>query len=79
MTIALAARSERRSFGIDVSKPVLYVFAGVLCVLIVLPLSWLLMYSVTDSKGGYTLANFYRLFTESSFREPLVTTFILAT
>ena len=78
MTMALAAR-ERRSFGIDVSKPVLYIFAGVLCVLIVLPLSWLLMYSVTDGKGGFTLANFYRLFTESSFREPLVTTFILAT
>ena len=79
MTIALAARPERRSLGIDVSRPVLYIFAGVLCVLIVLPLSWLLMYSVTDGKGGFTLANFYRLFTESSFREPLVTTFILAT
>ncbi len=79
MTIALPARAERRSFGIDVSRPVLYIFAGVLCVLIVLPLSWLLMYSVTDGKGGLTLANFYRLFAESSFREPLVTTFILAT
>ena len=32
---------ERRRLGIDVSRPVLYVFAGVLCVLIVLPLSWL--------------------------------------
>ena len=38
MTIALPARAERRSFGIDVSRPVLYIFAGVLCVLIVLPL-----------------------------------------
>src|SRR5262245_53964541 len=37
------------------------------------------MYSVTDGQGGFTHANFYRLFTESSFREPLVTTFILAT
>jgi iron(III) transport system permease protein len=79
VTIALAARAERRSLGIDISRPVLYIFAGVLCVLIVLPLSWLLMYSVTDGQGGFTLANFYRLFTESSFREPLVTTFILAT
>jgi len=79
VTIALAVRAERRSLGIDISRPVLYIFAGVLCVLIVLPLSWLLMYSVTDGKGGFTLANFYRLFTESSFREPLVTTFILAT
>jgi len=79
VTIALAVRAERRSLGIDISRPVLYIFAGVLCVLIVLPLSWLLMYSVTDGQGGFTLANFYRLFTESSFREPLVTTFILAT
>ena len=76
MTIALPARAERRSFGIDVSRPVLYIFAGVLCVLIVLPLSWLLMYSVTDGKGGLTLANFYRLFAEINDDEPLVTTFI---
>src|SRR5262245_8298150 len=37
------------------------------------------MYSVTDGQGGLTFANFYRLITEASFREPLVTTFILAT
>src|SRR5215471_11671580 len=79
MTIALPATAERRRFGIDFSKPVLYVFAAVLCVLIVLPLSWLLVFSVTDQKGALTLGNFYRLFTESSFYEPFVTTFILAT
>jgi iron(III) transport system permease protein len=65
--------------GIDLTKPVLYAFAAILCVLIVLPLSWLFLYSLTDAKGAFTLANFARLFTESSFREPLVTTFILAT
>jgi len=58
---------------------VLYGFAVILCLLIVLPLSWLLLYSVTDAKGAFTLNNFYRLFTESSFYDPLVTTFILAT
>jgi len=79
MTIALPANVERRRFGIDISKPVLYGFAAVLCILIVLPLSWLLVFSVTDPKGGITLGNFYRLFTESSFYEPFVTTFILAT
>src|SRR5215470_343289 len=79
MTIALPATAERRRFGIDFSKPVLYVFAAVLCVLIVLPLSWLLVFSVTDQKGALTLANFYRLFTEASFYEPFITTFILAT
>ncbi len=33
----------------------------------------------TDQKGALTLGNFYRLFTEASFYEPFVTTFILAT
>jgi hypothetical protein len=37
MTIALPARAERR-FGIDVSKPVLYSFAVILCALIILPM-----------------------------------------
>ena len=59
------------------TKPVLYAFAAVLIVLIVLPLSWLFVYSLTD-KGHVTLANFYRLFTECRFH-PLVTTFIIAT
>ncbi len=77
MTIALPARRERR-FRIDMSKPVLYGFAAVLLVLIALPLSWLFIYSLSDQKGALTLANFYRLFTESSFYDPLATTFILA-
>jgi len=78
MTIALPARRERR-LRFDMTKPVLYGFAAVLCVLIVLPLSWLFIYSLTDQKGALTFANFYRLFTESSFYDPLATTFILAT
>jgi len=79
MTIALPAVPARRRLGFDVSLPVLYVFVALLCVLIVLPLSWLFVYSFTDAKGAPTLANFYRLFTESSFYDPLITTFILAT
>jgi iron(III) transport system permease protein len=78
MTIALDASPIRRGLGLDVSRPVLYCVAAVLCVLIVLPLSWLFVYSLTDAKGQVTLANFYRLFTESSFYDPLVTTFIIA-
>jgi iron(III) transport system permease protein len=77
MTLAAPATPARR-YGLDLSKPVLYVFAAILIVLIVLPLSWLLVYSLTDAKGAPTLANFVRLFTESSFFDPLVTTFIIA-
>jgi iron(III) transport system permease protein len=79
MTIALPAMPARRPVGTDISKPVLYGFAVVLCVLIVLPLSWLFLYSLTDAKGHLTLTNFYRLFSESTFLEPLITTFIIAT
>ena len=78
-TAALPDAPAPRKFGVDVSKPVLYAFAAVLCVLIVLPLSWLILYSFTDASGAITLANFYRLFTESTFLEPLITTFIIAT
>jgi iron(III) transport system permease protein len=79
MTIALSAAAPPRKFGIDLSTPVLYGFAVILCVLILLPLSWLFFYSLTDGKGHVTLANFYRLFTESTFLEPLITTFTIAT
>jgi iron(III) transport system permease protein len=79
MTIALPATLAPRKFGIDFTKPVLYGFAAILCVLILLPLSWLFLYSFTDGNGHVTLANFYRLFSESAFLEPLITTFIIAT
>lgn len=80
MTIALPSESApQRKYGIDFTKPVLYGVAAILVVLIVLPLSWLFLYSFTDAKGSLTLMNFYRLFTESTFLEPLMTTFIIAT
>lgn len=78
MTVAAPANSAPRRYGLDLTKPVLYLFAAVLCVLIVLPLSWLFVYSLTDKTGALTLANFYRLFTESSFYDPLATTFIIS-
>jgi iron(III) transport system permease protein len=71
--------TTRRFAGIDISAPVLYAFAALLCVLIVLPLSWLFIYSLTDQNGLPTLANFVRLFSESAFLEPLISTFIIAT
>ena len=50
-----------------------------LCVLIVLPLSWLGYYSVVDRTGAFTLANFRTLVTDPVFLDPLITTVILAT
>src|SRR5712691_1380323 len=79
MTIALPAAPARRSAKIDLTWPVLIVFAAVLCVLIVLPMSWLFYYSFVDRSGAFTLDNFRRLVTDQSFVDPLITTVILAT
>src|SRR3954447_18755245 len=82
MTIALpaeAAAAPPPRHGIDLSWPILILFAAVLCALIILPLSWLVYYSLVDRSGAFTLENFHRLFTEPDFLDPLLTTFIVAT
>jgi iron(III) transport system permease protein len=63
----------------DLSWPILVLFAAVLCVLIVLPMSWLVYYSLVDRSGAFTLDNFVTLFTDPIFLDPLVTTLIIAT
>src|SRR4051812_17770297 len=52
------------SVKIDWTKPVLWMFAAFLVVLIVLPLSWLAVYSLTDRDRHLTLQNFVKLFTD---------------
>src|SRR6266851_5248734 len=64
---------------IDWTKPVLALFAVCLILLIVLPLSWLAVYSVTDKANHLTLQNFVTLFTDPDFLDPLLTTAIIAT
>jgi len=76
--LAAPASVAKRGFGIDLSVPVLLLFAAILCVLIVLPLAWLGYYAVTDAKGALTLANF-RSLDSADFIGPLFTTFGLAT
>ncbi|HEY4987689.1 MAG TPA: iron ABC transporter permease, partial [Bradyrhizobium sp.] len=63
----------------DWTKPVLWLFAACLIVLIVMPLSWLAVYSVTDKANHLTLQNFVTLFTDPDFLDPLLTTAIIAT
>jgi iron(III) transport system permease protein len=53
-------------------------FAAILCVLVVLPVSWLVIYGFTDSSRAFTLENFRQLFTEPDFVDPLITTLIIA-
>src|SRR5258707_8348 len=77
MTITTSIGGTRAK--IDWTKPVLWLFAACLVVLIVLPLSWLALYSVTDRARHVTLQNFVTLFTDPDFLDPLLTTAIIAT
>ena len=79
MALAVPAPAPRLPFRFDLSWPILIGFAAVLCLLILMPLSWLVYYSFRDRAGGFTLENFVQLATDPSFLEPLVTTLILAT
>src|SRR6516165_8676841 len=79
MTIALPALGIPRKHKIDLSRPILILFAAVFCVLIILPISWLIYYSLVDRRGAFTLNNFRTLVTDPVFIDPLPTTLILAT
>jgi iron(III) transport system permease protein len=79
MTIALPAEGLRSARKLDLSWPVLILFAALLCVLIILPTMWLVYYSFVDRDGTFTLENFVRLATDPTFVDPLVTTVILST
>src|SRR6202012_5556921 len=46
--------------------------------LILLPISWLAVYSFTDKARHFTLSNFATLFSDPDFLDPLLTTAIIA-
>jgi iron(III) transport system permease protein len=76
-TIA-GARDRVSQWRLDPSQPVLVAFALLLCVLVILPVGWIVIYSVTDRTGAPTLEHFARLFTDPALLQPLVTTFTIA-
>lgn len=77
--IALNEAEQRRSSaGPDLSGLVLGATALFLLALIGLPVGWLLAYAFSDKAGAVTLANFQALLDDPTLREPLVTTFSLA-
>jgi iron(III) transport system permease protein len=79
MTIALPAEGLQSARKLDLSWPVLMLFAALLCVLIILPMTWLVYYSFVDRDGTFTLENFARLATDPTFVDPLITTVIIST
>jgi iron(III) transport system permease protein len=78
LTLAVSTSTGRSTLRFDLSLPILLGFSVALCLLILLPLSWLVYYSVHDRNGGLTVTNFVELVTDPIFLDPLVTTVILA-
>jgi iron(III) transport system permease protein len=84
VAIALPSRATaRRTFSVDLSVPVLVGLAALLCALVVVPVSWLVYYSLTVAESpaagrSFTLAHFQALFTDPDFVDPLITTVTLA-
>lgn len=79
MAVAASEPVAHAARGFDSTKLVLYTFAAVLVVLIVLPMSWLVYYGFSDANGGFTLQNFATLIHDPTLFDPLIVTFILAT
>ena len=75
MTIATTTAPKSR---IDWTQPVLWLFTIVLVGLILLPLSWLAVYSFTDKARHFTLSNFATLFSDPDFLDPMLRTAIIA-
>jgi iron(III) transport system permease protein len=78
MTLALPRTGERSARHLDLSGPVMVLLALFLCGLVLLPLGWLVWYSVTDKDGALTAANFVNLATDPSFATPYLTALEIA-
>jgi iron(III) transport system permease protein len=78
VTLAVSAPASPRRIAFDPSQPVMIAFAALMCVLVLLPLSWLAVYAFTDQARQFTLQNFVTLFTDAAFLDPLITTVIIA-
>ncbi len=84
MTIALPGQTaRRRTHKFDFSVPLLLGFAALLCVLILLPIAWLAIYSLSEvdpatKERAFSLAQFRTLFSDPDLVEPLITTIIVA-
>lgn len=78
MTIA-APRTRAPSLRVpDASVGVLVLLGLFLCGLVLLPLGWLVWYSVTDNAGALTIGNFVRLAADPTFAGPYLTAFEIA-
>ncbi|MDB5873514.1 MAG: putative type Fe3+ transport system, permease component with duplicated domain, partial [Ramlibacter sp.] len=78
MTAALAAPVPKPPLRIDLFQPAFIALVLVLAALVVLPLSWLLYYSLVDKNGAFTLSNFSTLVTDATMRRPFLLAIAMA-
>jgi iron(III) transport system permease protein len=78
MSVAVALPAPKRRLRIDWSQPIFVALTLVLGVLVVLPLFWLLYYSVIGRDGQFSFANFAALVTDPTLRRPYLIAFTMA-
>jgi len=72
MTASIAGAVPKPPLRIDLFRPAFVVLALALAVLVVLPLSWLLYYSLVDKEGAFTTGNFVALVSDATLRKPFL-------
>ncbi|MFL5253380.1 MAG: ABC transporter permease [Rhodopila sp.] len=78
MSLALTLPRRLRAGQLDLSLIPLGLAGLFLAFLVLLPLGWLLAYTVTDESGAFTLSNIAALSDPSLFLDPFITTFGIA-
>ncbi|MDB5880694.1 MAG: putative type Fe3+ transport system, permease component with duplicated domain, partial [Ramlibacter sp.] len=78
MTASIAGAVPKPALRIDLFRPAFIVLALALAVLVVLPLSWLLYYSLVDKDGVFTTANFAALVSDATLRKPFLVAIAMA-
>ena len=76
---AIRCRASSGALRLDLSGPVLALFASLLVILVVLPIAWIAIFAFSTKDGAATIANFGVIFGAPEFQEPLVTTLMIAT
>jgi iron(III) transport system permease protein len=72
MTASIAAAVPKPPLRLDLFRPAFVLLGLALAVLVVLPLSWLIYYSLVDKQGAFTTANFAALVSDATLRKPFL-------
>src|SRR5215475_8115905 len=78
MTAQVVPARAGRASRTDLSGAVMGALAGVLCLLVALPIGWIIVFAFTDRARSFTLANLRTLITAPVFVDTLLTPFIIA-